>query len=175
MVDEGEAQCEEFLAALSESVRKRVANIPPPGTGDARVAVLFSGGVDCTLLAYMIHLYVHVFQYSPDRRCLPQDEPIDLLNVAFQQPRTGEVSGSPYNVPDRASGKDAYEELSKCCPSRTFRFIEVDVPLDVSCAQVLLHTLLMIQESRRHRQEILDLIYPSDTGEQCNGQARILI
>lgn len=44
-----------FLAALNDSVRKRVANIPEPAKGNARVAVLFSGGVDCTLLTFLLH------------------------------------------------------------------------------------------------------------------------
>src|SRR5277367_7045425 len=41
-----------------------------------RVAVLFSGGLDCSVLAYLIHTL------------LPATEPIDLINVAFENPRT---------------------------------------------------------------------------------------
>lgn len=47
-----------FLEALNDSVRRRVMTIPPPQKGDARVAVLFSGGVDCTLLTVLLHQWV---------------------------------------------------------------------------------------------------------------------
>ncbi|KAJ9122652.1 hypothetical protein QFC24_004080 [Naganishia onofrii] len=65
-----------FVHTLSESVRLRVCNIPPPKVkGDARLAILFSGGVDCAFITHLAHQF------------LPQDEPIDLLNVAFENPR----------------------------------------------------------------------------------------
>lgn len=114
----------------------------------ARVALLFSGGVDCSLLAALVH------------RCLPAGEPIELVNVAFEQPRAKEnVNGNkkgkqrapernPYDVPDRVSGRDAVEELRGACPGRDFRFVQVDVD---------------VEESRAHRQEILDLMYPNKT------------
>lgn len=40
-----------------------------------RVAILFSGGIDCSLLARLVH------------DILPKDQTIDLLNVAFENPR----------------------------------------------------------------------------------------
>lgn len=146
----------------------------------ARAAVLFSGGVDSTFLAYMLH------------RVLPASEPIDLVNIAFQRdpslatplasrpgsssstpllstpvgslppsstatptPVEGvdeaEVEGEPrppnglsaadyarlekengeYAVPDRIGGREAIEELKRTC-EREWRFVEVDVPFDVS-------------------------------------------
>jgi hypothetical protein len=42
---------------------------------EARLAVLFSGGIDCTILALLADKYI------------PLDEPIDLLNVGFENPR----------------------------------------------------------------------------------------
>lgn len=71
---------------LSESVRQRVFSIPslPFGTvapsvelpQPARLAILFSGGLDCMILAALASSH------------LESDEPIDLLNVAFENPRT---------------------------------------------------------------------------------------
>jgi asparagine synthetase B (glutamine-hydrolysing) len=143
--------------------------------------VLFSGGVDSTFLAYMLH------------RVLPPSEPIDLINIAFQRdpslstplasrgssssstpllstpasslmpsssatPKPGEDSeieaeaegetrppnglsaadharlekeNGEYAVPDRIGGREALEELKRTC-EREWRFVEVDVPFDVS-------------------------------------------
>ena len=71
--------------------------------------------------------------FSFDFRGIPNDEPIDLLNVAFeqkprQQNRTSgrksevEVVRDPYEVPDRETGKAGVNELN---PNRTWNFIEV--------------------------------------------------
>lgn len=69
---------------LYESLKLRVLNIHlspvSVGIGDARFAVLFSGGLDCTVLARMAHDLV------------PADQSIDLLNVAFENPRVIEAS-----------------------------------------------------------------------------------
>jgi asparagine synthetase B (glutamine-hydrolysing) len=82
--------------ALIESLILRVRDIPertnpgnlpcsvslqPEMTGKpARVAILFSGGLDCTILARLVH------------DILPSDQPIDLLNIAFENPRVLEAS-----------------------------------------------------------------------------------
>src|SRR5207302_9940079 len=64
---------------LCESLKLRILNVPvPPGLTqkhNARIAVLFSGGLDCTVLARMAH------------DILPLDQHIDLINVAFENPR----------------------------------------------------------------------------------------
>lgn len=65
------------------------------------VGILFSGGLDCTILALLADKYVQ------------KDQPIDLINVAF------DTSGkSSFDVPDRISGKQSYNELKSVCPSR---------------------------------------------------------
>ncbi|SPO27636.1 uncharacterized protein UTRI_04328_B [Ustilago trichophora] len=70
-----------FLSVLSESVRRRVTNIDTdqPAT-EAHVAILFSGGLDCTTLALLADRYV------------PQEQPIDLLNVGFENVRAIEAA-----------------------------------------------------------------------------------
>ncbi|GJE85961.1 asparagine synthetase domain-containing protein [Phanerochaete sordida] len=140
------AAADRLLKHLDESVRLRVVNIPQKleDQGKARVAVLFSGGIDSTVLAFLADRHV-------DR-----DEPIDLLNVAFENPRKilvqaeGNIGGLPkwekkqklkdrtqyttievtYNVPDRGTGLQELEELRRLCPHRTWNFVEVNVPFE---------------------------------------------
>jgi hypothetical protein len=62
---------------------------------------------------------------------MPLDEPIDLLNVAFENPRKERVRSaaksatdlSPYLVPDRISGLAEVDELQRVCPGRTWNFV----------------------------------------------------
>jgi asparagine synthetase B (glutamine-hydrolysing) len=97
-------------------------NIPRPpsaGEADARVAVLFSGGLDCTVLARLASDLV------------PPTQPIDLLNVAFENLRIasqfpGKSQDELYELcPDRITGRRSFEELLKTCPSRTWHFVTV--------------------------------------------------
>lgn len=115
---------------LTESLRLRVLDVPlPPGAVEhqktARVAVLFSGGLDCTVIARMCH------------DLIPVDQSIDLINVAFENPRVAanaqklrghEDSGS-FDIyeacPDRMTGRKSFAELQKVCPGRAWRFIAV--------------------------------------------------
>lgn len=115
---------------LRQSLELRIQSIPEPPhyiTGEsAKVAVLFSGGLDCTLLARLSH------------DILPQNEPIDLLNVAFENPRvaaaakSNQQSLSPVsiyeNCPDRITGRAAHAELQATCPGRVWRFVAIDIP-----------------------------------------------
>ncbi|KAI6158748.1 asparagine synthase-domain-containing protein [Pisolithus thermaeus] len=102
-------ECEPFPKAC---VMLRVRDIPVHfgQEGKARVAVLFSGGIDST---------IHV----------PEDEAIDLINVAFENPRKiqvrlGVTNGgtTSYLVPDRVTGLEEVDELRKLCPGRTWNF-----------------------------------------------------
>ncbi|KAJ7130103.1 asparagine synthase-domain-containing protein [Mycena crocata] len=142
---------EEFINHLDRSVELRVRDIPriSSPTGAARVAVLFSGGIDCTVLAFLAHKHT------------PLDEPIDLLNVAFENPRkiklqtVGNVNKRQrkpqkpptnplplYMVPDRVTGFQEVEELRRLCP-RVWNFVEVNVPYKESqAAQSLVESLM---------------------------------
>ena len=114
-----------LLQHLSESLRLRILNIADHGKhgnepGAARLAILFSGGLDCTLLARVAH---DIF---------PLSFSIDLLNVAFENPRTMKARAndvSPYEIcPDRITGRTIFAELFSTCSGRSWRFVAVDVP-----------------------------------------------
>jgi asparagine synthetase B (glutamine-hydrolysing) len=110
--------------SLSQSLKLRIQHVreavPGAHDQDARVAVLFSGGLDCTILARLCH------------DLLPLDQSIDLLNVAFENPRIHsklQPGESPYELcPDRITGRSSHAELRQVCPGRLWRFVEVNVP-----------------------------------------------
>ena len=81
---------------LHESISKR---------DKAYFGVLFSGGLDCTILCALLH------------RNLQADEIIDLCSVCFDGGRS----------PDRKAARSALAELERVCPGRNWRFIEVNV------------------------------------------------
>ncbi|KAK1625484.1 asparagine synthase [Colletotrichum phormii] len=132
---------------MTESLKLRVLNVPEPPAHDAgndtRIAVLFSGGLDCTILARMASDMV------------PSDQGIDLINVAFENPRlAAKADNSPgapslYEAcPDRITGRKSFAELNAVCPARSWRFIAVDVPY---------------QEVLAHRSQVISLMYPHNT------------
>lgn len=107
---------------LLASLKLRVLNVPlPPYTNElgARVAILFSGGLDCTVLARLAH------------DLLPSSHRIDLVNVAFENPRIAaqlQQSGTLdlYELcPDRITGRKSFAELLEICPSRCWNFVTV--------------------------------------------------
>ncbi|KAG9229258.1 asparagine synthase-domain-containing protein [Amylocarpus encephaloides] len=165
---------EQLRWLLNESLKLRILNVPTPPKivqcHNVRVAVLFSGGLDCTVLARMAH------------DMLPPDQEIDLLNVAFENPRSiraakittqskKQRSSSPLDsaytqsighavedsttspscyelCPDRQTGRRAFRELRTVCPGRIWRFIAVDVPYE---------------ETLSHRERVVGLISPHNT------------
>lgn len=133
------------LLTLTSCSGERDEISPPP-----RLAILFSGGLDCTVLARLTHDF------------LPEHEPVDLLNVAFENPRIHMIRTSPciendetsrtfsaYDIcPDRITARSSLEELERVCPTRKWNLIEINVPYS---------------ESSQHRQAIRSLIYPHNT------------
>ncbi|KAF8746256.1 hypothetical protein AX14_000054 [Amanita brunnescens Koide BX004] len=135
-----------LIRQLDRSVELQVSNIPAIHelVTQAKLAVLFSGGIDSAIIAYLAHKHV------------PQHEPIDLLNVAFENPRkmralskaipkAAEVS---YLVPDRVTGLQELEELRRICPGRQWNFVEINVPYS---------------ESQAARPLVQSIMYPSRT------------
>jgi asparagine synthetase B (glutamine-hydrolysing) len=139
------ASVDGLLEHLSSALRLRVLDIPihsrlHPSPETARVAILFSGGLDCTLLARLTH------------HLLPQHQSVDLLNVAFENPRTmrGYPPGtSPYEIcPDRVTGRASFAELAEVCPERNWRFVAIDIPRE---------------QSLQHESRVAELMAPHNT------------
>lgn len=92
-----------------------------------KVAILFSGGLDCTVLARLCH------------EILPDDQSIDLLNVAFENPRVAANAAKSKDrkvlesfdiyeaCPDRMTGRKSFAELLSVCPGRAWRFVAVRI------------------------------------------------
>lgn len=133
------------------SLTIRTQNIPflPSATvTHPRIAILFSGGLDCTILARLVH------------EILPIEQEVDLLNVAFENPRilkssaagvykSSLSSSSAFSAcPDRITGLSSHTELVRICPGRLWRFVSVDIPYS---------------ETLRHRPQIISLIHPHNT------------
>lgn len=131
---------------LIDSLRPRILDIPePPNRSDtgtkltkARLAILFSGGLDCTVLARLAH------------KLLPISEPIELLNVAFENPRVHKGRGdASYELcPDRITARSSYAELCNVCPGRTWRLVAINIPYT---------------ETQDHRQQVITLMHPHNT------------
>jgi asparagine synthetase B (glutamine-hydrolysing) len=138
---------EAFLQHLRDALILRSVDIPDHfhgqmQPGSAKVAILFSGGLDCTLLARLLH------------DLLPREEAVDLLNVAFENPRSmaakgGGTTGAAYELcPDRITGRSSFSELCQICPERRWRFVAINVPYT---------------EALSHKPSIINLMYPHNT------------
>lgn len=139
-------------------MRLRVQNVPRPPVpkiqscqmNPTRIALLFSGGLDCTMLARLAH------------DLLPLDDVIDLLNVAFENPRVVAAARhasrfAPPGIdgpdcygqcPDRITGLASHAELQQICPGRVWRFVSIDIPYT---------------ETLQHRDQVISLMYPHNT------------
>ena len=82
---------------------------------NSQVAVLFSGGLDSTVVAALLN------------QELEDGESIDLLNVCFDHPS--------HKSPDRVTALASYKDLKEQFPNRQWNLVLVNVTLD----EVLLH------------------------------------
>ena len=145
------AQALEIPSPTPTAISSSAAQVAT-GSG-ARVAVLFSGGVDCMVLAALAHRHV------------PADEPIDLLNVAFCNTDTGMPTPSPPQElssrdtplpvpvscalpPDREGAIAGLAELQKLAPRRRWQLIQVNRSHD---------------SALRSRPQLLPLMFPATT------------
>ncbi|CAH7689466.1 asparagine synthase-domain-containing protein [Phakopsora pachyrhizi] len=145
---------------------------------ESRVAVLFSGGLDCTTLALLAHSHI------------PPSESIDLLNVAFENTQSisnnnqtkriqkdsekssadNHDSNTTFDVPDCQTGERSWRELSKLTPGRDWRFVRVDVRM----AEYLEHKEKII-ELMRPNLTVMDLSIAAALYFAARGIARVLI
>lgn len=89
---------------------------------EAKFSVLFSGGIDSTVLCALLH------------RNLQAGEIVDLCNVCFDNG----------NSPDRAAALSAVQELKRACPGRNWRLIEIDVS-SIELSQMRRHIETLIR------------------------------
>lgn len=127
-IEEISETSKKFLQLLSNSVQDRIRRTPnyckscirtSESCSHTRVGVLFSGGVDCSMIAVLADKFIEPIL------------PIDLLNVAFERvsyaKKTDEIN---WNVPDRLTGRETVEELKRLCPGRIWNFIEINITRD---------------------------------------------
>ncbi|XP_035898483.1 asparagine synthetase domain-containing protein CG17486 [Anopheles stephensi] len=118
--------CNQLLCTLRESVSERIVNTrqhckmcleTQEACSHAKIGVLFSGGIDCTILALLADEFV------------PPNCPIELLNVAFEKVNRSNVKlpQIDWNVPDRVTGHASLDELRRLRPNRTWQFVEINV------------------------------------------------
>jgi len=133
--------------SLNNAVSRRVLHISTlyrTHADDPNIAILFSGGLDCTTLALMAHLQV------------PLTESIDLINVAFENKRATSnskrhdktVTPDIFSVPDRRTGEESWKELCELTPGRIWRFVKVDV---------------WMADYLQYKDQIIELMWPNDT------------
>ncbi len=129
----------ELFRLLSDAVRRRV-RVPAVPRDTAPVLVLFSGGLDSTVLAALVDLH------------LPPHCPIDLVNVAF--PATPRATKGPPGqqsfdtAPDRLAAVTSLGDLRAISPQREWRLIFADISAE---------------ELQQFREHVIQLMYPAHT------------
>lgn len=136
--DETATFVDQLHSHLKNACLVRQKTVHPLHATKTQVAVLFSGGLDCTILASLI---------AENYESLGEPVKIDLLTVGFENPRTGL---SALESPDRKLSEQLWFELSRKFKNSnvSFRLVQVDV----SYAEWL-----------AHKNRVLDLIRPAAT------------
>lgn len=133
-------QVRELSAILTQATMSRQLTIHPlhPNNEHLDLGILFSGGLDCTVVAGLI---------AKNYVAIGKSAVVDLLTVGFENPRTGL---SARESPDRKLSERSWFELCKNFQNSNVKFQLVQV--DVS-----------YQDWLAHKQRVMDLISPRAT------------
>ncbi|CAB4252605.1 similar to Saccharomyces cerevisiae YML096W Putative protein of unknown function with similarity to asparagine synthetases [Maudiozyma barnettii] len=127
----------ELFQQLTNAVSKRITTIHPTHIENSPIAVLFSGGLDCSVIVALI---------CEELMKIPSNSTVvELLNVGFENPRTGL---QPAVTPDRKLAVSSAKILKELYPDVDIRLVEVDVPY---------------KEYLKVRPNIIDFMYPKNT------------
>lgn len=134
--DDHEAKVVDIYRRLKVSCGIRQDTIFPLTSTEADFGVLFSGGIDCTLItAFLLENCMELQQHVT----------IDLLTVGFDNPRT-QLAAS--NSPDRKLSVKSWFHLTRKFPGIKLRLIEINVDYE---------SWLL------HKPVVQDLMYPRNT------------
>ncbi|KAK6198667.1 glucosamine 6-phosphate synthetase [Scheffersomyces amazonensis] len=139
-----QSQIDKVYQVLKSSTLKRQLSIHPlhhDQVDEASLAILFSGGLDCTVIAGLIAENILEQKIDSD----PTHHVIDLLTVGFDNPRTNQLADKS---PDRVLAKKSWFHLQCKYPSIQIRLIEINVSYE--------NWLI-------HKQRVMDLMYPCNT------------
>lgn len=116
-------QLQRLQDILAQATFVRQQAIKPLHPDNASLAVLFSGGLDCTLVAAM------ACQNFLDDNDTNSTHRIDLLTVGFDNTRTNQVAASS---PDRLLAKKSWFHLCQRyqTPQLQIRLVEITVPYE---------------------------------------------
>ena len=96
--------CSLCLEAITQDCKTLVAE--EKICNHSKISILFSGGLDCSILAVLAHKYCKI------------SDSIDLINVSFESYSTKKDNIINWNVPDRCSAQESYLEIQKLIPER---------------------------------------------------------
>ncbi|QLG71690.1 hypothetical protein HG535_0C00390 [Zygotorulaspora mrakii] len=130
---------EKLYKELKFSTKKRVRSIHPMHIENSPIAVLFSGGLDCSVVASLV--LEELRENSGDYQSIS----VELLNVGFENPRTGIM---PSETPDRKLATSSAKALQALYPEIDIKLVEIDVPYS---------------EYLAYRPQVVDLMYPKNT------------
>lgn len=111
--------CNEVIIKLENSLSDRISATPSlcrecvksndTSCDHAKIGILFSGGIDCTILAVLTD------------KLLDSSQSIDLINVSFEKVnRSTSKTPVDYNTPDRITARESLHELKQINPKRYF-------------------------------------------------------
>lgn len=129
---------DQLYLKLAQSVQRRIDSIHPRHIENSPISVLFSGGLDCSVLVSLICQQLIEKEHF-------KDTVLELLNVAFENPRTGL---QPCDAPDRKLAIQSHQTLQNLFPTINIKLVEIDIPYD---------------EYLKYRTRVIDLMYPKQT------------